>query len=203
MPNSKCLTTLGLESIQSIMMPKLPLLLLSAAIVILAGCASTPTRVDTGPVRARTFSFVDRGPKPGPAYADNRESVHAMIQQAIVKNLASRGVTKTASGGDITASYLLIIGNNASTTTIDDYFGYGEDEAHLRDAAHTAYTQSKNPNFFEAGTLLIDLVDGKSFKVLKRNYATRPLLRELPPDARAERIQEVVDEILKDLRIVP
>ena len=38
-------------------------------------------------------------------------------------------------------------------------------------------------------------------KLLKRAYATRPLLRDLPPDAEAARIQEVVDEILSSLRV--
>jgi hypothetical protein len=70
----------------------------------------------------------------------------------------------------------------------------------LLEKAHAAYTGGKNPNYFEAGTLLIDIIDGKSFKVLKRGHATRPILRDLPAEARASRIQEVVDEILGDVR---
>ena len=69
--------------------------------------------------------------------------------------------------------------------------------------AHDAYTGSKNPNYFEAGTLVIDLVDAKSFKLLKRGYATRPVLRNLEADARAARIQGVVDQIFSDLRVAP
>jgi len=183
---------------------KLPsLLTLAAGILTLAGCSSTPAKVDTGLIHARTFSFVDRGVKPSPAYADNRQRVHAMIQDAIAKNLAARGITKAAAVGDVTVGYLVIIGNNASTMSVADYFGYGEDAAALQDKAHSAYTGSKNPNYFEAGTLVIDLIDSKSFKLLKRGYATRPVLRDLPEGARAARLQEVVDEILRDLRIAP
>ena len=54
-----------------------------------------------------------------------------------------------------------------------------------------------------AGTLLIDLIEAKGFKVRRRDYATRPILRDLPDDARAARIQEVVDEILRNARIGP
>jgi len=179
------------------------LLILTAGVLALAGCSSTPTKVEGGPIRARTFSFVSRSTKPSPAYADNRQVIHSMIQAAITKNLAGRGVSTAASGGDITVAYLIIAGNNASVTSINDYFGYGEDAAALLDKAHTAYNDSKNPNYFEAGTLVIDIIDSKSFKLLKRGYATRPVLRNLPDDARAARIQEVVDEILRDLRIVP
>jgi hypothetical protein len=176
-------------------------LTLTAGILTLAGCSSTPAKVDSGTVHARTFNFVSRSGKPAPAYADNRQAIHSMIQGAIAKNLAGRGVSQVPSGGDVTVAYLIIAGNNASTTSINDYFGYGEDASALLDKAHTASTGSKNPNYFEAGTLVIDIIDSKSFKLLKRGYATRPVLRNLPDDARAARIQEVVDEILRDLRI--
>lgn len=179
------------------------LLILAAGVLALGGCSSTPTKVDSGSIRARTFSFVGRNTKPSPAYADNRQAIHPMIQAAITKNLAGRGVSTSASGGDVTVAYLIIAGNNASVTSINDYFGYGEDAAALLDKAYKANTGSKNPNFFEAGTLVIDIIDSKSFKLLKRGYATRPILRNLPDDARAARIQEVVDEILRDLRIAP
>ncbi len=176
------------------------LFLLAAGALALAGCSTPPNKVDSGTVHARTFSFVQRTTKPPPAYADNREVVHTMIQDAITKSLADRGVTKVASGGDVTVGYLVIVGNNATTESISDYFGYGEDAAALHEKAHAAYTGSKNPNYFEGGTLVIDIVDSKSFKVLKRGYATRPILRNLTNEARAERIQEAVNEILGSLR---
>jgi hypothetical protein len=106
-----------------------------------------------------------------------------------------------ASGGDVTVAYLVIVGNNATTEHINTYFGYGGDAAALSDKAHSAYTSSKNPNYFEAGTLLIDVVDAKTFKVLKRNYAVRPMLSNPTAEVRAENIQSAVNEILKDLRI--
>ena len=178
-------------------------LTLLTGVLALAGCSSPPTKVDTGSIRARTFSFVDRGNKPSPAFAENRQVVHQMIQDAITKNLAARGVTKMDHGGDVTVGYLVVIGNNATTTIINDYFGYGADASAMHAKAHEAYTNNKNPNYFEAGTLLIDLTDSKSFKLLKRGYASRPILRNLPDDARAGRIQEVVDEILRDVRMAP
>ena len=183
------------------MMKRNSLLILAVAALAVAGCSSTPTQVDTGPIHARSFNFVDRGVKPVIASSDNRQAVHTMIQEAITKNLAAQGVTKVAAGGDVTVAYLVIVGNNTTTETISTYFGYHEDADALQDKAQTAYTKSKNPNYFEAGTLVIDIIDSKSFKLLKRGCATRPILRNLPDDARAARIQEVVDEILLGLRI--
>ena len=178
-------------------------LIVGAIIFTLAGCSSVPTKVDTGPIRARTFHFVDGGLKPAPAYADNRDAVHAMIQEAIARNLAARGVARLATGGDVTVAYLVILGNNVSTVSINDYFGYQDDAWALHEKAQEAYTGTKNPDSFEAGTLLIDIIDSKGFKVRMRNYATRPIIRNLPDDARAARIQEVVDEILRGVSIGP
>ena len=175
------------------------LYLLAAVGLMLAGCSSTPTRVDSGPIHARTFCFVNRGQPPD--FADDRAAVHNMIQSAITKDLAAQGVTRVATGGDVTVGYLVIIGNNASTAAINTYFGYGMGAEELHEKAQEAYTSSKNPNYFEAGTLLIDIIDTKTGKLLKRNYATRPIIQNITPEARAERIQEVVDEILKTLRV--
>lgn len=183
------------------MMKWISLLILAAAALALAGCSSTPSKVDTGPIHARSFNFVVRGGKPTPASTDNREVVHTMIQEAITKNLAAQGVAQVATGGDVTVAYLVIVGNNTTTESISTYFGYGEDADALHDKAHDAYIASKNPNYFEAGTLVIDIVDSRTFKLLKRGYATRPVLRNLPDNARAARIQEVVDQILLGLRI--
>ena len=176
---------------------------LAAAVLVLAGCSSTPTKVDTGPIHARTFNFVDRGNRPVPGFADDREAVHQMIQASITKDLAAHGITLLPTGGDVTVGYLVIIGNHVSTEAINTYFGYSQDAEALGDKAHTAYTQSKNPNDFEAGTLLIDITDGKNYKLLKRGYATRFLDPNATTEARAERIQAVVDEILKNLKVDP
>jgi hypothetical protein len=185
-------------------MKLIPILSLTACVLASAGCSSTPpTKVDTGQIHAQTFSFVNRGTRPSPAYTDNRQPVHAMIQGSITKNLATRGVTRVDSGGDITVGYLVIIGNNVSTEMISDYFDYGGDAAALHDKAHDAYTSSKNPNYFEAGTLVIDIIDTHSYKLLKRGYATRQILKDISDDTRAVRIQEVVDEILNNARITP
>ena len=98
-------------------------------------------------------------------------------------------------------AYLLVAGNNATTESISTYFGAGRDASGLSDKAHDAYTENKNPNYFEAGTLLVDIIDSKTYKVLFRNYVTRPVLRNPSAEARAANIQGAVNEVLSTLRI--
>ena len=175
--------------------------LLCAGVVLLAGCSSTPVRVDSGPIHATTFSFVTGKPIP-PEYAEQRGVIHQLIQSAITNNLTSKGLSFVPTGGDLIVAYLVIVGNNVSTTDVNEYFGYGRDADALLDKAHEkGAIESENPNRFLAGSLVIDLIDAKSYKLLYRNYAVRPVLRSAPNDVRAERIQEAVNEVLDKLRV--
>jgi hypothetical protein len=167
---------------------------------LLAGCSSTPTQVDKGPIKAATFSFVASA-QPDASFADKRADIHQMIQAAITKNLAAKGLSKVDTGGDVTVAYLVIVGNNATTESINTYFGYGRDSYELHSKAQSAYSKSNNPNYFEAGTLLVDIIDARTFKVLDRNHVTRPRLGEVANEVRAVHIQEAVDAVLSKVQI--
>jgi hypothetical protein len=174
---------------------------LNLAALLAAGCSSTPTQVGTGRIHAATFSFVQGRPAP-PEYAEQRAHIHTLIQNAITANLAGKGLPRVANGGDVFLAYLVILGNNVATTDVDDYFGYGRDSDALLDKAHQKFAvDSKNPNPFVAGTLVIDVIDAKTFKLLYRNYVARQVLRNISDDVRTERIQEAVDAVLQDVRI--
>jgi hypothetical protein len=173
---------------------------LAVAVIAIAGC-STPTKVDTGPIKASTFSFLKPGPLPEAAFAEKRQQVHALIQEAIASNLTAKGLRYVADSGDVTVAYLVVVGNNATTTAINDYFGYSADAAALADKAHSAYTDDSHRNYFEAGTLLIDLVDSRTHKVLRRNFVTRQVLQNPAFDVRKARIEQAVNEALQGVRI--
>lgn len=49
--------------------------------------------------------------------------------------------------------------------------------------------------------LLIDFIDPATFKLLKRSYAVRPILRDATTELRQERLNEAVAEALRDLRL--
>jgi len=180
---------------------KLASLSLFAAALLFAGCSSTPTKVDEGPIKANSFSFVNSAGRPQPTYADQRTEVNKLIQEAITANLARFNVPYVANGGDITVAYLVIVGNNATTSSINDYFGYGRDASAISQIAHEKYTQNNNPNYFEAGTIVIDLIDSHTNKLLKRSYASRPLLVNPSTEVRTARIQQAVEEAMQGLSI--
>jgi hypothetical protein len=177
-------------------------LVLGLVTFFFAGCSSTPSKVDHGPIKAASFSFISIGNRPQHGYADQHADAHKLIQDAITANLTALGVARVPSGGDLTVAYLIIVGNNATTTSINDYFGYGRDVGALDEIAHEKYTQNANPDYFEAGTIIIDILDSRTNKLLKRNYATRPLLANPTAEARAVQIQSAVNEALEGLSII-
>jgi hypothetical protein len=188
--------------IHSIARQSTPLLgcLLLAAVV--AGCSSVKTHVNEATIRANTFSFLDPGPRQSPDYAENRKEAHDMVQQALKNTLASKGVSYVASGGEVTVAYLIIVGNNGATTSLNNYFGYSADSVALVEKVHSQETgNDQNRAYFEAGTLVVDFVDPHTSKLLQRRSAQAQLLRNLPQEQRIARLQGVVDETLKDVVI--
>lgn len=168
--------------------------------LLIAGCSSTPTRVDKGAVSAHNFNFINGGIALTPPAKIKRDAAHQLIQEAIVKNLAAKGISRSTAQGDVIVGYMVIIGNNVSTEAVTTYFGYGRDADALHNKAQNAYSGSKNPNEFEAGTLMIDVVDAKTYELIYRDYVVRPILGDATAEARAEYIQEAVDAALKKMR---
>ena len=74
-------------------------------------------------------------------------------QQAIANRLTADGLVRVATKGDVTVGYLVIVGNNATTESINTYFAYGQDPTALHNKAHEAYTSSKNPPSAAEGTV--------------------------------------------------
>jgi hypothetical protein len=177
-------------------------LVLAAAGLGLAGCSSVATKVDTGPIHARTFAFMGTGPRQAPLYADRRSQIHTAIQDAITRDLTAKGLEKVDKQPDIVIAYLVIAGNNATTTSLDEYFGYSSDTAALVHKVHKDQAvHGDDRGYFEAGTLVIDVLDTKASTLLKRSTVQADILRHLPLEERQARLQGVVDKALSTLEI--
>jgi len=168
-----------------------------------AGCSSVPTTVDKSAVRASTFSFLQPGNRQTPDYAERSQQAHALVQEAITKNLANKGITRANSGGDVTVAYLIIVGNNVATTSLNDYFGYSDDSATLVEKVHDnqAGSNKEQRNYYTAGTLVIDFVDPKTSRLIQRRSIQAPIVQNLSMEQRSARVQTIVDQALANLPV--
>jgi|SRR3954468_1747286 hypothetical protein len=177
-------------------------LLMALFVLALAACSTVKTNVDNGPITARTFSFLNTGPKAAPSYADKTPEVHVAIQKAILRSLMAKGVTYVGNGGDVTVGYLIIVGNHVSTSSINDYFGYTDDaDALLKKAHKDQATTSDNRAYFETGTLIIDFIEPATSKLLQRRTIQAEVMRDLTTEQRAARIQSLVEKELSSVAV--
>ncbi len=170
-------------------------------LALVTACSSAKTHVDKGRITARSFSFLATS-RPMPDYAEANRQAHAMVQQAIALNLAVKGLGYMPAGGEVTVAYLIVAGNNTTTTSLNQYFGYTDDASDLVDSIHKEQTSSQqNRGYFEAGTLVIDFLDPQTSKLLQRRSIHAQILRNLPAETRATRIQSLVDQALVNVPI--
>lgn len=169
----------------------------------LAGCASVEMNVDSGPISGKTFSFVTPSPRALENVRPNEKKAHTLIQEALTAHLDSKGVRRVEAGGDIVVAYLVVVGNGTVTTCRDEYFGFDSEAAELLDEVHERSVKKSGRNYMVAGTLVIDFLDGKTSRLLKRVTVESEILRDASEDVRAERVRSVVNRALSDLRMVP
>jgi hypothetical protein len=101
-------------------------------------------------------------------------------------------------------AYLVVVGNNVETTSLNGYFGYGDDAQAWVEKVHKEQAvKGENRDYFESGTLVIDFIDPKTSKLLQRRSIQAQVLRNLPAETRTSRVQAIVDQALKDLPVSP
>jgi len=144
--------------------------------------------------------FVKEGADPLPAFARIESDVNGMIQDAVRARFEDAGLVFQSAEAetDLVVAYLLILQNNIGTTAIEDYFGYGREVESIISAAHDEWVVKGNaPDRFEAGTLVVDVLEAGTGKLIYRGYARRDIRRDLPDQVRRERIEAAVEEILQ------
>lgn len=177
--------------------PRISLFLTVILAATFCGCSSVdmPKGKNKGYESAR---FVRIRPNPSQTFAEGSDQVNNMIQSAISSEFTRNGLAVGPDNAELIIAYLLIIQNNATTTSINDYFGYGRSSSEILEAAHNKGVLSgKNPDYFEAGAIVIDILDAKSNKLIYRNYAKRDVIQNLSDAERQTRINDAVAEALE------
>ena len=171
----------------------------AAVSAVLLGCSSVemPKGTSKGFTSAR---FVTEGSKPLPQFAEIEADVNGMIQESIRSLFNDNGMKFQTAGSetDLAVTYLLIMQNNIGTTAIEDYFGYGRDVEPIISAAHQKWVVKGNNNeSFEAGTIVVDVLETTNSNLIYRGYAHGDIKRDITDEERASRIADAVEEALQ------
>lgn len=150
--------------------------------VIISGCATIDLPKGTSKGYS-TFCFVHTNRSSVPFFAESSVPVNRMVQDAISEEFESQGLT--------------IDDDNASTAMIDSYFGHGRSAGDIVELAHkNGVLKATTPDNFEAGAIVIDLIDAKTDELVYRHFAKRDLIKNISDEKRRQRVTDAVNEAL-------
>jgi hypothetical protein len=179
-------------------------------VVALGGCTTMEISTDYDPSadfsRLRTYDWL-----PGPqGSADDPRIDHSLldgrIRSAVERQLAAQGYEKQTSGGpDFWIGYRAAVEKKLDVIAFDDYARYGPmGGPGYRPGSglaygHQAWIGSPPPHVFEydEGTLVLDIVDPTTRKLLWRGSAQAEVNLSAAPEKKREKINEAVRRMLE------
>lgn len=169
-------------------------------VVMLMGCSTVTIMSDYDPTAVdacadyKTYAWLE--PPKGNDPRVHNDLVETAIISAVDTELAARGYTEVTSGpADFLIGYHLDIQGKFNVTHVNDYYGYSYGYWAPRYGA--GYSQTYVDQYDE-GTLLLDIVDGKSNKLVWRGTARAELDEYANPRKRRERLDSAVQRLISD-----
>lgn len=168
--------------------------MLALGVCLLAGgCASLGVRTDYDPAadfrRLRTYAWQPRAERAaGDPRVDN-DLVDARLRGAVDRVLQARGYQARADAPpDFHVAYILTIEAKTDVRSIPVSYGWGWWGVY---GAETYVDQ------YEQGTLLIDVIDSGTNKLIWRGSAQARVVDNETPEERTQRVNEAVEKILE------
>lgn len=119
-------------------------------------------------------------PKSVPTFANPDDRANHAIQTALGSAFRSKGFAVDPADADLTVAYLIVLQNNATTKLIDDYFGFGRSSMQIAEIAHDrGVIRNNRADYYQAGTVVIDIIDNKTGKLVYRDFATRDVTNDM------------------------
>ena len=166
----------------------LPLLMLAACGPMIDVRADYDTSADFS--RLRTYAWLQQ---PSSAPRDpriNNDLLDSRVHSAVNDELHAKGYTESAEAPDFRVAYHVVLKEKVAATAFPTYYGYG-----LGRWPGPADVQVAT---YEEGTLLLDVVDGKTNELLWRGAASTRIDPDRTPQERTALIRTAVERMLKD-----
>ena len=175
----------------------------AAAVVIaaigLVGCSTTKVRTDYDQRSSfhelRTYQWLDKRVGTARNPAINSQLLQTRIQKAVDIELLRLGFEKASSREpDFLITYH-VVANEKYDVSIDDdygYYGYGRFGHHRPYYGSTIYTDE-----YLEGTLILDIIDAKTNKLIWRGWATKTLDNNPKPEKVQMYVNKAVRKILE------
>jgi len=165
-------------------------------LLLALGCASLPVETDYDPAfdfggYQRFAWLAEKQPLTGDVRLDNPR-LHERLRQAIQQTLTASGFDAEAGSADFRVGYHLSLQQRLDVTTLDSHYGYGPG------ASRWGYGPPETVvREYDEGTLVIDVVDSRSDRLVWRGSAFGRMSESATPEERQDRARAAVAMILE------
>ncbi len=178
---------------QKITRPITTLLALTFTGLVLAGCSSVPLPKGTSKGYSSVRFITEK--KSAEFYeSDRSKEANQLLQKAIREQFNTHGINVVETNANLVVAYLIIITDNVSTKAISKHFGYRDDADDIQKKVHNTRNWGRRPEYVKRGTVVIDLIDSKTGRLVYRDYAGGSISSSLAPDILESRINQAVQD---------
>jgi hypothetical protein len=159
--------------------------------ILLAGCAGMAIEAEQDPAvtfdRYETYTWSSNQRAPGDVRVT--PALAAQIRDDIDRHLAQKGYVRVDTDGDVSVAYRVTIEGETIVQTMGGYSGTNWTEYITRPAS--------SARRYEEGTLIIDVFDGASERLIWRGSAKAEVRQRVSPEDRSSRVTEAVRKVLE------
>jgi hypothetical protein len=174
---------------------------------VCVACSTLSVNTDFNPAydfsKMKTYAWLQNDSVPSTDARINNDLVIDRVRAAVDKNLTDKGYVKTeAVSADFMVSWLGAIDKKLQMETIEHFYspyGYG---ALYRDSYWNDGMRTSTTREYEVGTLVVDILDPKEYKLVWRGTGKDRLKSKKDPEAVTRGINEAISAIMKDFPVV-
>lgn len=171
-------------------------------LVLLCGCSATQIEIARDPFarfpKSGTFAWLDEANTLPEDARVNRAEVEARIRRAVERHLGTRGYKLSSDGRPIVCvAFHAAVGGGLDAAAMNEQYwswGYGPDGAWGFGPNRTVAYEA-GPTF-ERGTLILDIVDPQTRRLLWRGSASADVDLQATTQEKDQRVDEAVKEML-------
>lgn len=173
--------------------PYRPYSVLCVLLLCLSGCATFRVQTDYDPAvdftRLRTYSWQPRSERTDADPRINNDLLDARVRNAVDRVLQARGYQPVSDETpDFNVAYIVTIDTKTDVHSIPVSYGWGW----WGMMGTETYVDR-----YEQGTLLLDVIDASTNKLVWRGSAAARVVEDETPEERTRRVNEAVEKILE------
>ena len=173
-------------------------LIIAAAILALSACSSMKSTSDFDPSvsfeQYKTYAWVEKKNEDAGYHLDGL--MDQRIRAAIENQLSQKGISKTEKqNADLLVNYITKVDKKINIDTFNSNFGYNPyygPRWGLGGSIHSETTVRE----YDVGTLMVDLVDNKTGKLIWRGTVADTVREQSTPEERINTINQAIGSVM-------